>query len=559
MNVYKSPDALHLKSELRLLLACARAGSDKDKQAAIQQALTKGIDWTLFAQMAVAQGFTGFAANSLVRLAPDSIPDDILGAFHAIIDEIGRGNRALFNELARVLDTLRKNGVEAIPFKGPVLAIRAYGDLGLREFGDLDFLIRDEDLDKAITVLRGLGYKRQGKFTAAQYTFVHRLQGQEIIFGEFSGIAIEPHTRLTSMKMALDIDYAGLWLRAQRITLGGYTFLTLTPEDDLLLLAIHGGKEMWWKLKWVCDFAAFVELNPDLDWTVITERARAQGCLRMLLLATSLARGYFNVPIPNAVAAVEHRDPIIKPMMRRIVERWQADKPSAPPDNRSVSKDRLYLHDGIVRRIRYVARTAFLPGPHHITVVRLPRELSLFYIPIKLAHDLLALPIWKAFWQALAPLERLPHVFAGSELVLAVMPVSSDTKMTIRRYRQARNVAERALARTPNNPAAWRDLGDALSGLRRHKDAIACYDKALAYAPQDTTIWKRRMTALHATGVAMNLPDFPLDPQDAKAWGVYASRLFSSRRYAHAIEASDRAIALEPGNIAAARVGIHAR
>src|SRR3954453_20144544 len=300
MNVYESVDALRLRPELRLLLACARSGSEQEKEVALQRLLADGIDWTLFAQTAVAQGFAGFAANTLLRLTPDSIPDDILGAFHAIVDETGRGNRALFDELARVLETLKSNGVEAIPFKGPILAIQAYGDLGLREFGDLDFLIRDTDVEDTITILDSLGYRRNRELTATQFAFIHRLQGQEIIFGESSGIAVEPHTRLIPLKMALDIDYDGLWRRARRISLNGHTLLTLAPEDDLLLLAIHGGKEMWWKLKWACDFAAFVGSHSDLDWTALCRRARSQGCLRMLLLAASLGRKYFNAAVPDA-------------------------------------------------------------------------------------------------------------------------------------------------------------------------------------------------------------------------------------------------------------------
>jgi predicted O-linked N-acetylglucosamine transferase (SPINDLY family) len=64
---------------------------------------------------------------------------------------------------------------------------------------------------------------------------------------------------------------------------------------------------------------------------------------------------------------------------------------------------------------------------------------------------------------------------------------------------------------------------------------------------------------MQATGATTDLPDFPLDLQDATAWAIYAARLFSSRRYAQAIEASDRAIALDPDSVPGARVGIHAR
>jgi hypothetical protein len=138
MKFCESSDGLHLKPELSLLLACARAGKVQEKQAAIQQLLADGIDWTSFAQTAIAHGFASFAAHSLTRLAPESVPDDILDAFHALMDETSKANRALFEELARLVDALAKNGIEAIPFKGPLLAIQAYGDLGLREFRDLD-------------------------------------------------------------------------------------------------------------------------------------------------------------------------------------------------------------------------------------------------------------------------------------------------------------------------------------------------------------------------------------------------------------------------------------
>ena len=79
---------------------------------------------------------------------------------------------------------------------------------------------------------------------------IHRLQGQEIIFKQSVGTAIEPHTRLTPIAMALDIDYDGIWRRAQPAILNGRSMLTMAPEDELIVLAIHGGKELWWNIKW---------------------------------------------------------------------------------------------------------------------------------------------------------------------------------------------------------------------------------------------------------------------------------------------------------------------
>ena len=172
MKSCESSDGLQLKPELSLLLGCARAGDAQEKQAAIEQLLADGIDWTSFAQKALEHGFASFAAHTLARLTPDQVPDDILDAFDALVEQTSRANRALFDELVRLLDALAENGIDAIPFKGPLLAIQVFGDLRLREFADLDFLVHAEDLAKTIATLNSLGYRRYRELTAAQAALI---------------------------------------------------------------------------------------------------------------------------------------------------------------------------------------------------------------------------------------------------------------------------------------------------------------------------------------------------------------------------------------------------
>jgi len=62
------------------------------------------------------------------------------------------------DELAAIAGLLDGHGVECVPYKGPTLALRAYGDLAMREFGDLDLLVRARDVLKAKSVLMGRGY-----------------------------------------------------------------------------------------------------------------------------------------------------------------------------------------------------------------------------------------------------------------------------------------------------------------------------------------------------------------------------------------------------------------
>jgi protein O-GlcNAc transferase len=548
-----------LGRELRLLLACARVNPSLEDQRAIRHLLADGVDWTAFARKAVDHGLAGLSGDALSHVAADLVPEDILEALGVVVDQTRKSNQDLFDELGRLLEALSVGGIDAIPFKGPVLAIQAFGDLGLRGFRDLDFLIHYDDLRQTIVTLRDFGYERQGHLSAAQFEMIHRLQGQEIIFKQSIGTAVEPHTRFTPITMALDIDYGGLWQRAQRQVLNGRSMLTLAPEDDLIILAIHGGKELWWNIKWACDIAAFIRSYPELDWTVIENRARAQGCLRMVLLATSLARKYFSATVPDWIVAIERADPAIEPMVGRILEHWQAEGVSGPPSNKTLSLDRLRLHDGVARRASYVARTLFLPKPHHVGMAALPPALSFAYVPLKLSHDLIALPVYRAYEYVSDKAKRVRHTIFTSDIVLTIIPASAEEKRSIKRYRKMRDAAQLRLAADPSSGPAWRFLGFALSGLKKHREAIACYDKALVYEPDSYIVWQKRDAAVKAIGETSTLPSLAYNPQDANGWVIRAGRLLYDKRFMEAAETCDRALALDPNHIAAARVAIHSR
>jgi predicted O-linked N-acetylglucosamine transferase (SPINDLY family) len=527
--------------------------------------LDEGIDWTLFARKAIDHGLAGLAGHTLTRVAPDMVPDEIRDAFRELVDQTRQRNRALFGELAGAIEALANNGVEAIPFNGPVLAIQAYGDPGLCVVGDPDFLIRDPDIAPTMTTLRGLGYERKKQLTVAQLDLIQRLQGEEILFKKARGIGVAFHTRLTPMNMALDIDYAGLWRRAQRTTLNGRTMLTLAPEDNLLILAIHGGKEMWWHMSCACDIAGLIGSHPNLDWVAILSHARAQGCLRIVLLATSLARKYFNATVPDAVAAAERDDRMIELMAQHIMARWLAEEPARPPSNKRLWMDRLRLHDGVVRRARFVARTLFLPDPHHVARIALPRRFTcLFaYVPIKIVQDVAMLPLLRAYRKLLAQTERLQGALTSRNFFLAVLPASAEMRLRLKRHQEARADANRALAADPTNVVAWDDLGNALSGLKRYEEAIACYDKALAIVPDNTGIWKDRDAAIRAStkkAALSGIEEEPtLDPQDANAWVRRAGFLLASQRFGEAAAASDRALVINPKHLVAMRIGIRSR
>ena len=70
-----------------------------------------------------------------------------------------RRNLLLVGQLLMLLRLFKDNDIPIIPYKGAVLAASAYGDITLREFHDLDFLVQKDHLLKARDLLLSHGYQ----------------------------------------------------------------------------------------------------------------------------------------------------------------------------------------------------------------------------------------------------------------------------------------------------------------------------------------------------------------------------------------------------------------
>ena len=69
------------------------------------------------------------------------LPSAIELSLHSSYETNLRRSLWFAGELARILTGFERAQVKAIPYKGPTLAQLVYGDLGLRSFSDLDFLV----------------------------------------------------------------------------------------------------------------------------------------------------------------------------------------------------------------------------------------------------------------------------------------------------------------------------------------------------------------------------------------------------------------------------------
>src|SRR5215218_2458387 len=156
------------RPEIKLLLCCARSRRDPKNTARIGALLQETIDWEYLLRTAHDQRIMPLLAWQLKAISSETIPSDVLKQLSSHFRENSLHNLSLTRELLRLLRVFETHGIAAVPYKGPVLATFAYGNLALREFGDLDILVRRQDILRAGELLASSGYRLGYRLTRAQ-------------------------------------------------------------------------------------------------------------------------------------------------------------------------------------------------------------------------------------------------------------------------------------------------------------------------------------------------------------------------------------------------------
>ncbi len=378
----------------RLLLLCARPRRFDGFAEQAGALLNDRLDWQALIRLALEHRLVPLVNLHLQGLDDPELPGDLMDALSAFCAQATERNQQLAEELGEIVGALEARGIAPIPFKGPLLAVEAYGELSLRGFADLDILVRETDIAGTLEVLRQRGYEEPGLPVGNQGLAIQRYAGQVLLGNRDQSVWIEPHFRYTNSTFALRTDYDGLWARAKTTRLAGRRMLTLAPEDQLIALAVHGSKEEWLRLSWISDIAAAIEAYAELDWNAALARAEREHCLRMLLTALGLAQRVLGTALPDEASRRLRSDAETRACVDWALRRLQSGT-VAREDGLSLFRYR--MHDRLADRLSYALRTITTPTIKHYLMIDLPTWLSAGYYPVKQVHDYLMLPAWLAY------------------------------------------------------------------------------------------------------------------------------------------------------------------
>jgi len=223
------------KTEGDLLLYCLGIGTDEIKFARLEQ--LSSSDWDDVIQQSVRHGITPLLYQRLKALSPSAnIPDSIVQKLQEIYLHNAARNMRLYHELSTVLKILQNEDIPVIVLKGAALAETVYQNIALRPMGDVDLLVKKEDLHRAETTLLNLGYVIPEIYLEKKDWY---WKEHHHLTPYLKNITIEVHWNIAPPSHQFQIDINGMWDRARLTKIANIEALVLSHEDLILHLCLH--------------------------------------------------------------------------------------------------------------------------------------------------------------------------------------------------------------------------------------------------------------------------------------------------------------------------------
>jgi Uncharacterised nucleotidyltransferase len=222
-----------------------------------------------------------------------------------------------------ISSTLSDHDVPHVAMKGFTMVPEFCPSFELRHQGDIDLLVRPDDLGRTQSALVGIGYTSRGMDPSNAFHLSgpgdERVSMNESVYRSGRVRNVELHIDLREGLGPVQLDYpGGQWQRAGKRNPPD-TYLTLSRADMFVYQLFHAFKHAinsWIRPGWLYEIAYFIDLNraDAALWQEVINGSGDQPLLRNALgLVLDLVRRIFRVSIPEPL-----RSSMLDPLPSRI-------------------------------------------------------------------------------------------------------------------------------------------------------------------------------------------------------------------------------------------------
>lgn len=354
--------------EFDMLVAC----TSPFQPEAVRDFRWSAINYERTLLLAQHHGVIPQLSDALEQLGPEVSPTFL----QSLRDENLKNTRQalwLTRELFRILAQFKARNVDALPYKGPLLAELLYGNVAARQFCDIDILIRERDLPIAVAALHELGYEPGIDLTPRQERAYLR-SGYEYTFdGENGRNLVEVQWRVLPRFYSVDLTTESLFERSRTVRFSGQRIRTLSSEDLLIVLCLHSAKHAWAQLSLLSDVAKLTQTQP-LDWESVRGIASELGIARIVALTLALCQRLWSTQIPAVLHVEGFCEVMVQQQLELLAAATELDAESVPYFRRT-----LQLRERRSDQLRFLWRLTTTPSVGEWSTIRLPDALFPLY------------------------------------------------------------------------------------------------------------------------------------------------------------------------------------
>lgn len=365
---------MHNSAEHEILFGAGRRDIDVERLRVLVRQVR---DWDYLLNSANVHGLTPLLHKQLHSCASDLTPVNTLSRLKLQSVANAQNVLHLAGKQLKVYGAFKNENISVAILKGSVLSQMAYGDVALRQAGDIDVLISRHDFDRAKVTLEALGYQMTPSLTPAQLASHVRSHCEIQFVRDDWFTVVDLHWALAPKNFVFRIETNEVMSRLQRVAVAGHEIETFSTEDLILYLSMHGAKHLWRALEWITSLAELIRNTESIAWDVVVERAEQAHATRMLGLALRLVERVSTGIVSQALGAMD-KDQSMHAMADEVLSQiFNAARPAVSTETNLYNlKIMDHKRDALVSALRAV----FVPTLTDWDSLSLPASLhSLYY------------------------------------------------------------------------------------------------------------------------------------------------------------------------------------
>jgi hypothetical protein len=190
-------------------------------------------------------------------------------------------------------------------------------------------------------------------------------------------LIVELHWEVAPHLFASTVDADRLWQSLVTTDLNGIRVQTLSADDLLFSLCVHGSRHLWERLGWICDVAELLRRH-SFNWPALLKRAAQADSERMFLLGLYLAERLLDAPLPADVKQRCEADSRLDSLADNIVLHLFNGPAHVPATSHEIFKYNIGVRKTLSARARYLLH-ALRPTDSDLGARSIPSSLSFAY------------------------------------------------------------------------------------------------------------------------------------------------------------------------------------